>query len=123
MTCSTTLNLNQRFETYDGFLSLFNIERKRNFDIRTKFDCKKHPNGTYIYVKFRSYQLSYARNLMTQSKKILVQVKCSSCFHTYYARLCGGLGFRLGVKTLLLFLILSMYFLFFLISFHLLIYF
>ncbi len=33
MTYSTTLKLNQRFETYDEFLSVFSIERKNNFDI------------------------------------------------------------------------------------------
>ena len=53
MNYSMTLKLNQRFEIYDEFLSVFNIESKKNFDIWTKFDCKKHPNGTYIYVKYR----------------------------------------------------------------------
>jgi hypothetical protein len=46
MTYSKTLKLNQRFETYDEFLSVFNIENKKNFDIWTKFDCKKQPDGT-----------------------------------------------------------------------------
>ena len=41
MTYSKTLKLNQRFETYDELLSVFNIENKKNFDIWTKFDCKK----------------------------------------------------------------------------------
>ena len=38
MTYSMALKLNQRFETYDKFLSVFNIESKNNFDVWTKFD-------------------------------------------------------------------------------------
>jgi len=48
MTYSTILKLNQRFKTYDEFLSVFSIERKKNFDIWTKFDCKKQPDGIYL---------------------------------------------------------------------------
>jgi hypothetical protein len=53
MTYSTTLKLNQRFETYIEFISVFNIESKKNFDIWAKFDCQKHQDGTYIHVKIR----------------------------------------------------------------------
>ena len=49
MTYSTTLKLNQHFETYDEFLSVFNIERKKNFDFWTKFDCKK-TTGRHLYL-------------------------------------------------------------------------
>ena len=36
-----TLKLNQRFETNDEFVGVFNIESKKIFDIWTEFDCKK----------------------------------------------------------------------------------
>ena len=38
MSYSTTLKFNQRFETYDEFLTVFNIESKKNFDTWTKHE-------------------------------------------------------------------------------------
>jgi len=43
---STTLKLNQRFETHDEFLSVFNIERKKNLEVWTIVDSKKLLRGT-----------------------------------------------------------------------------
>jgi hypothetical protein len=40
-TYSMTLKLNQRFETHDEFLSVFNIERKKNLEVWTIVDSKK----------------------------------------------------------------------------------
>ena len=48
ITYSTTLKLCQRFETYDEFLSGFNIESKKNFDIWTKIDSRRHKAHTNI---------------------------------------------------------------------------
>jgi len=41
MSYSTFLKFNQRFETYDEFLSVFNIESKKNFDMWTKHDSRR----------------------------------------------------------------------------------
>ena len=53
MSYLTILKLNQRFITYDEFLSVFNIESKKNFNIWTKLDSSRQNDGTYKYVKFR----------------------------------------------------------------------
>ena len=53
MTYSTTLKLNQRFETYEEFLNVLNTESKKNFDIWTKVDSRKNNVGGYLYVKFK----------------------------------------------------------------------
>ncbi len=44
ITYSTTLKLCQRFETYDEFLSV----SKKNFDIWTKIDSRRHKAHTNI---------------------------------------------------------------------------
>ena len=53
MSYSTTLKLNQRFETYEEFLNVLNTESKKNFDIWTKVDSRKNNVGGYLYVKFK----------------------------------------------------------------------
>jgi hypothetical protein len=53
MTHSTTLKLNQRFETYEEFLKVLNTKSK-NFDIWKKVDSRKNNVGGYLYVKFKS---------------------------------------------------------------------
>ena len=52
MSYLTIFKLNQRFETYDEFLSVFNIESKKNFDIWTKHDNRRQNEGAYQYVNF-----------------------------------------------------------------------
>ncbi len=52
MLYSTTLKLNQLFITYDEFLSVFNIESKKNFDIWTELDSRRQNDDTNKYLKF-----------------------------------------------------------------------
>ena len=64
-----TLKLNQRFETNDEFVGVFNIESKKIFDIWTEFDCKK-ATVRHLYLCQIHVHLSVNRLLTQKSDPI-----------------------------------------------------
>jgi hypothetical protein len=87
MTYSTTLKLNQRFETYEEFLNVLNTKSK-NFDIWKKVDSRKNNVGEYLYVKFKCIyynKLDSHHQLRSEYEKFSMSTKDVNVQQKFYS--------------------------------------